>query len=291
MKTDMQADFRQRLAAAIRTAGSSLCVGIDPDPKELPPYLQRRLSGTTPGGALVEFCELMMAASRGRAPVVKFQSAYFEAYGAVGIAALKEAMARAKGLGLLTILDAKRGDIASTMHAYGRMAFDYFQADALTVTPYIGFDVIELLSPWLKAGRGIYAVWITSNASGSDLQELPQHGVDANVAGAVLRQLKDKCGKAGLNGGFGVVLGATKLAHLPDAQRDALRGVPLLIPGVGAQGGAVDDRLKSVMKLSGAAVVAQSRSISRPDGVDVDSRTYGEFLSARVTKAAKELPV
>lgn len=283
--------YRERLAAAIKASGSTLCVGIDPDPKELPPYLQRRLAGASPGGALNEFCEVMLNASRGVAPIVKFQSAYFEAYGAVGVAALKDAMGRAKGLGFLTILDAKRGDIASTMHAYGRLAFDYHQADALTVTPYMGFDVIEPLSPWLKAGKGIYAVWISSNASGRDVQELElRDATDVNVAGAVLRNLKIACDARGLNSALGLVLGATKIGQLPDVQRAALKGVPLLIPGVGAQGGAVDESLNAVMKLSGAAVVAQSRSLSRPDGVDVDSRTYGAFVAERVRKAAAELP-
>jgi orotidine 5'-phosphate decarboxylase subfamily 2 len=287
--------FKERLASAIKTTGSSLCIGIDPDPKELPDYLARRLDGTSPGGALSEFCEVMLAGGRGLAPMVKFQSAYFEAYGAVGVAALKDAIARAKALGFIALLDAKRGDIASTMHAYGRMAFDYMQADALTVTPYMGFDVVEPLTPWLLRGHGIYVVWVTSNASGRTVQELPlaaAHAQDGNVAGAVLRQLSSDCAARGLGSAWGVVLGATKVAALSAMQLATLKGIPLLIPGVGAQGGVVDARLQAVMAASGAAVVAQSRSLSRPhDAASIDSRTYADFVASRIAAAAVELSV
>jgi orotidine-5'-phosphate decarboxylase len=233
-----------------------------------------------------------LAGGRGLAPMVKFQSAYFEAYGAVGVAALKDAIARARGLGFIALLDAKRGDIASTMHAYGRMAFDYMQADAMTVTPYMGFDVVEPLSPWLRSGHGIYAVWVTSNPSGRTVQELPLVAPHENVAGAVLRQLSIDCAARGLGSAWGVVLGATKIATLSDTQLATLQGIPLLIPGVGAQGGAVDARLQAVMTASGAAVVAQSRSLSRPtDDASVDSGTYGDFVASRIAAAAVELGV
>src|SRR5262245_28038441 len=123
--------FADRLAAAIRAKRTALCVGLDPRREALPAGLLVRHADAA--GAYEEFCLRVLDIVAPLAPVVKPQSAFFEACGPAGFAALKAVLTRARQLGLVTILDAKRGDIASTAAAYAEAAFDAFDADALTV--------------------------------------------------------------------------------------------------------------------------------------------------------------
>ena len=261
--------YKGRLAVAIKARGNALCVGVDPHHE-------------APSTAFLEdFSRAHVDAASGLAPAVKFQMAFYEALGALGVAALERAIRYAKDRGLLVILDAKRGDISSTMKAYGTMAFDGMGVDALTVTPYMGLDVVEPLRPWLAAGRGIYAVWISSNASGALVQDL--------VAEPLLAELERQAAAWGVSDGVGLVLGATKL---DDVNRSGLleraRGHALLMPGVGAQGGEVTPRLRAVIK-SGVSLVPISRGLSMP--FDASWQKYAESIRGRACEAARSLAV
>src|SRR5947199_7949061 len=127
--------FADRLAAAVRRAGTALCVGLDPRLESLPTPLRDRHAD--PAAAYEAFCLRVLEVVAPVVGVVKPQSAFFEACGPAGMAALRRVLRRAKDLGLVTILDAKRGDIALTAAAYAEAAFTAPDADALPVNPYL----------------------------------------------------------------------------------------------------------------------------------------------------------
>ncbi len=272
--------FLPRLKAKIAETKTSLCVGIDPHVDGLPPFFAAELKRLGPQGFLEQWSSVLIEAAAGRVPAVKPQSAFFEALGAPGFAALETTMTLAREKGLLTILDAKRGDISSTMTAYGRMAFDVMKADVLTVTPYIGLDSVDPLLPWLKTGKGVYVVWVSSNPGGALLQDLVREKLfDALVA---------HFQKLGVPDALGLVLGATKLDGIEPALLDRLTQVSLLLPGVGAQGGQVTPKLKKVLAARNS-LVPQSRSLADPGVDDTSWQHYGAKVAGRISRAAAEL--
>ena len=220
--------FGTRLVSAIGARGP-LCVGIDPHPELMAAW------GLPPNAdGLAQFCDICVRAYAGFA-VVKPQVAFFEAYGATGFAILERTTAQLQSDGVLVLADAKRGDIGSTMAAYAQAwaGAGPLAADAVTASPYLGFGSLQpLLEVAAEHGRGVFVLAATSNPEGAEVQRAMVDGrtvaqsiVDA--AAAVNRAA------AGHSGSVGVVVGAT-LADVPDLS--ALGG-PVLVPGVGAQGG------------------------------------------------------
>ena len=273
--------FRQRLKVHIATVGTSLCVGVDPHMAKMPSFFARFLEAAGAAAFLTRFSQCLIEASVGQVAAIKFQSAFFEAHGAPGLTALEAAIAQAKASGLITILDAKRGDIASTMTAYGQMAFAALGADALTVMPYMGMDTIEPLVPWLAAGRGIYVVWVSSNPSGGLIQDA--------AAEPLLEALVQYCSGASVMDGLGLVLGATKVEQLPNILLERIQGTCLLMPGLGAQGGTLTPRIQRLIRTGGAALLPQSRSISAFEGVSDSWSQYQDLVAQRVRSAARQL--
>ncbi|HEY9290718.1 MAG TPA: orotidine-5'-phosphate decarboxylase [Microlunatus sp.] len=231
--------FGERLRAAMQKHGS-LCVGIDPHPGILDRWdLPRDASG-------LERCARgMIAAVAGRVAVVKPQSAFFETYGAAGIAVLELVLADAREAGLLTLLDAKRGDIGSTMDAYaaGYLADGApLAADAITLSPYLGFGSLDsAIALAEQNGRGVYVLAATSNPEGPEVQRaITPSGtsISQSVIDSVGTRNAEAVG-AGEWGNVGIVFGATVAAD-HGLRLDALGG-SILAPGFGAQGGTVDD--------------------------------------------------
>lgn len=224
--------FGARLATAIATRGP-LCVGIDPHPELMDAW---GLAPTADG--LARFCEICVQAYSGFA-VVKPQVAFFEAYGSAGFAVLERTTAALQSDGVLVLADAKRGDIGSTMAAYAQAwAGDGpLAADAVTASPYLGFGSLDpLLDVAARHGHGVFVLAATSNPEGAAVQRalvdgrtVAQSIVDA--AGAVNRA------GAPQPGSVGVVVGATLGGAVPDVSD---LGGPVLVPGVGAQGGRPD---------------------------------------------------
>lgn len=222
--------FGQRLAEAVSSRGP-LCPGIDPHPELLTAW---GLSVDVDG--LNRFCDTCVEAFAGFA-IVKPQVAFFEAYGSAGFAVLERTIAALRAEGVLVLADAKRGDIGSTMAAYAQAwAGDSpLAADAVTASPYLGFGSLQpLLDTAVRNGRGVFVLAATSNPEGAGVQRalidgrsIAQSMVDA--AAAVNRESDGP-------GSVGVVVGAT-VAEPPDLS--ALGG-PVLVPGVGAQGGRPD---------------------------------------------------
>ena len=223
-KVEMNMDFMSALRAAWRERDSLLCVGLDPDPARLPPSLAGKPR------AIFEFCRSIVDATADLVCAFKPQIAYFAACRAEDqLEALIEHI-HARHPGIPVILDAKRGDIGSTANRYAEEAFARYRADAVTVNPYMGWDSVEPYLAW--EGKGVILLCRTSNPGGSDLQNLDL-GDGEKLYERVARLAS---GPWNVSGNCALVVGAT----FPDelARVRALAGdVPLLVPGIGAQGG------------------------------------------------------
>jgi orotidine-5'-phosphate decarboxylase len=218
--------FGARLAAAAAARGP-LCLGIDPHPELLAAW---GLSADADG--LRAFCDVCIAAYA-HAAVVKPQVAFFESYGAVGYSVLEDTIAALRTVGVLVLADAKRGDIGSTMAAYAAAwAGDSpLAADAVTASPYLGFGSLDPLLDLAAAnGRGVFVLAATSNPEGASVQNATWG--DSTVAQSVVDAAAAR-NRDDMAGSVGVVVGAT-LTDPPDVGG---LGGPVLVPGVGAQGG------------------------------------------------------
>jgi orotidine-5'-phosphate decarboxylase len=259
--------FADRLAAAVRAKGTALCVGLDPRWESLPLSLRGRHAD--PAAACEAFCLRALEVVAPLVPVVKPQSAFFEVLGPPGMTALGNVLRRAKELGLVTILDAKRGDIASTAAAYADTAFRTYDADALTVNPYLGRDAVEpFLTTARRLGRGLFVLVRTSNAGAGLFQDLLCDGrpLYQHVAAAVAAWGRENLGECGL-GDVGAVVGATHPAELR-LLRGQLPEAWILVPGYGAQGGTAAD-VRAALRADGlGAVVSSSRGVTFPFGPD-----------------------
>ena len=181
--------FADRLADAIRARGNALCVGLDPRWESLPLSIRRRHGGASlqaVAGAYEEFCGRVLDIVAPLVPVVKPQSAFFEACGPDGMAVMQRLLRKAHDLGLMTILDGKRNDIASTATAYADAAFGVklegrvhpvWDADAITVNPYLGRDAVEpFLQSARRVGAGVFVLVRTSNPGAGLFQDLVADG-------------------------------------------------------------------------------------------------------------------
>lgn len=285
--------FGARLAAAIAARGP-LCVGIDPHPELMADWgLPVNADG------LARFCEICVQAYTGFA-VVKPQVAFFEAYGAAGFSVLERTTAALQSAGVLVLADAKRGDIGSTMAAYAEAWAGQgpLAADAVTASPYLGFgSLAPLLEVAAANRRGVFVLAATSNPEGAGVQRAVVGGLDA-VGGVaystaaqttVAQSIVDQA--AALNraaapepGSVGVVVGATlDPTAVPDIS--GLHG-PVLVPGVGAQGGRPEALAGLGGALPGQLLPAVSREILRAGPHPDALRAAGERLRDAVAHLA-----
>jgi orotidine-5'-phosphate decarboxylase len=270
--------FADRLAAAIRSRGNAVCAGLDPRWDGLPLEMRERHGGTTlasVAAAFEEFCGRVLEIVAPLVPIVKPQMAFFEACGPDGLAALLRLQRKARALGLLTLLDGKRNDIASTASAYADAAFagtavagqahPLWEADALTVNPYLGRDAVEpFLHSARRVGAGVFVLVRTSNPGAGLFQDLDCGGkpLYQHVGAAVRAWACENVGACGL-GDVGAVVGATYPEELA-LLRQALPEVNFLVPGFGAQGGTAADVAAAFRADGLGAVVNSSRGILFP---------------------------
>ncbi len=216
--------FTDKLAAAERAHDSLLCVGLDPEPSKFPGAWQHDPA------RIFDFCATIVDATRDLVLAFKPQIAYFGAHRAEDQLERLIAHIRKAAPAVPVILDAKRGDIGATAEQYAREAFERYQADALTLSPFMGFDSIE---PYLRyEGKGLILLCRTSNAGGSDLQA--QRLASGDRLYEHIARLA--AGDWNRSGQLGLVVGATFPAEI-ERVRELAPTLPLLIPGVGAQGG------------------------------------------------------
>ena len=271
--------FIDQLRAAERQNRSLLCVGLDPEPTKFP----ARLKGDA--NKIYDFCARIVDATADLVIAFKPQIAYFAAHRAEGqLERLMEHIRRVAPH-VPTILDAKRGDIGSTAEQYAIEAFERYGADAVTLSPFMGFDSV---APYLKyPEKGAFLLCRTSNPGGADLQGQRLASVDGqpllyeHVAG--LAQ-----GPWNLNGQLGLVVGATYPAEI-ERVRALAPTVPLLIPGVGAQGGDAVATVRAGWREDAPIVVNSSRAICyASDGDDFAEAARREAQRTRdALEAAK----
>jgi orotidine-5'-phosphate decarboxylase len=248
--------FLEQLQGAERQNGSLLCVGLDPEPSKFPAGLKGD------AGKIYDFCAKMVDATADLAISFKPQIAYFAAHRAEDQLEKLMAHMRRNAPHVPVILDAKRGDIGATAEQYAIEAFERYGADAVTLSPFMGFDSVQ---PYLKHhAKGAFLLCRTSNPGGDDLQNQRL----ASVAGQPLLYehiAKLAQGPWNLNGQLGLVVGATYPAEI-ERVRSLAPTLPLLIPGVGAQGGDAVATIKAGYRQSkglttGAVIVSSSRAI------------------------------
>lgn len=276
--------FLDMLGAAERQNRSLLCVGLDPDPAKFPAGMKGDAS------KIYDFCAAIVEATADTVIAFKPQIAYFAAHRAED--QLEQLMRHMKAVApqVPVILDAKRGDIGSTAEQYAIEAFERYGADAVTLSPFMGWDSVQ---PYLKhAGKGAFLLCRTSNPGGDDLQNQRLGSVDGQPRVyehiAALAQ-----GPWNLNGQLGLVVGATYPAEIQRV-RELAPTVPLLIPGVGAQGGDAVATIRAGYRADGGitrgpVIVNSSRAILyASSGADFASAARSEALRTRdVLNAAK----
>ena len=267
--------FTEQLLAAERRADSMLCVGLDPEPAKFP--------GAWRGDAskIFDFCAAIVDATHDLVCAFKPQIAYFAAHRAEDQLERLIGHIQRVAPAVPVILDAKRGDIGSTAEQYAREAFERYRADAVTLSPFMGFDSIE---PWLQhEGKGLILLCRTSNPGGSDLQ------AQRLESGELLYEhiARLAAGPWNRNGQLGLVVGATFPAEI-ERVRALAPTLPLLIPGVGTQGGDAAATVRAGWRgtllagqpqTTGAVIVNASRAVlyaSAGDDFAAAARTVAE---------------
>ena len=243
--------FIDQLRAAATQNYSVLCVGLDPEPSRFPGAMQGDAS------KIYDFCAAIVDATHDLVNSFKPQIAYFAAHRAED--QLEKLMAHMRRVApqVPVILDAKRGDIGSTAEQYAKEAFERYGADAVTLSPFMGFDSI---TPYLKYhGKGAFLLCRTSNPGGDDLQAQRMADLPGNphLFEHVARLAQ---GPWNTNGQLGLVVGATR-PHEIERVRAVAPTLPLLIPGVGAQGGDAVATVKAARIGGGPIVINSSRAI------------------------------
>ncbi|MDB5752771.1 MAG: Orotidine 5-phosphate decarboxylase subfamily 2 [Ramlibacter sp.] len=271
--------FLDMLRAAQSRNGSMLCVGFDPEPTRFPAGLRGDPS------RIYDFCARIADATGDLAIAFKPQIAYFAAHRAEDQLERLMRHLQANHPQVPVILDAKRGDIGSTAEQYAREAFERYGADAVTLSPFMGFDSVQ---PYLKSpDKGAFLLCRTSNRGGDDLQNQRLASVDGQplLYEHVARLAQ---GPWNLNGQLGLVVGATYPAEI-ERVRAIAATMPLLIPGVGAQGGDAVATVKAGWREDAPIIVNSSRAILyASSGQDFAQAARREALRTRdLLEAAK----
>lgn len=238
--------FSQRLATAQTNAGSLLCVGLDPDPAKLPPVLHGD------DNAVTEFNRRIIEATADLVCAYKLNLAFYEAAGEKGWSMLRRTLSYIPA-NVITIGDAKRGDIGNTAAMYAHALLVDLGFQAATVNPYMGFDSVE---PFLRdPERGAFVLGLTSNPGAKDFQYLKVG------ARPLYERVVRKAASWNANGNCGLVVGATRPAELKRIRAMA-PSMPILIPGVGAQGGDLKNAVRNGCDRDGLlALINAGRSI------------------------------
>ncbi len=264
--------FRAQLAGAEARNASLLCVGLDPEPAKFPPAWR------DDPARIFDFCAAIVDATKDLVSAFKPQIAYFAAQRAEEQLERLIAHIHTHAPGVPVILDAKRGDIGATAEQYAREAFVRYRADALTLSPFMGYDSIE---PYVRySGKGLILLCRTSNVGGSDLQ------AQALAGGGLLYEhiARLAAGEWSRGAELGLVVGATFPQEVARV-RELAPTLPLLIPGIGAQGGDAQATVRAGWRPNGPIIVSSSRAVLYAGAVgsdgDTDSSPQAYALAAR----------
>jgi len=275
----MAITYAERVAARVREAGNPVCVGMDPVAKKIP-------GDGPPEERIKRFYSAMLDAMLARdllPAAVKPNMAYYEGVSLACLSVLQDLIKAFRDAGVLVVLDAKRGDIASTSGAYARSAFQVFGADAVTAAPYMGIDTIQPFQQESR-GQGIYVLVRTSNPSAKDFQELRVGPEGEPLYRAVAAKLADWN-----DGSLGAVVGATAPRELRDLLaywKGRGREVPVLIPGVavaGVSGGQTGSVSEVYQAIKDAGSDPSLHLINNSSGINY---AYEKFPSLKPAEAS-----
>jgi len=264
---------REELIKQIKTKKTFLCVGLDPDTEKLPKHLLEE-----EGDPIYEFNKKIIDATAPYCVSFKPNSAFYEAYGLSGIGSLEKTMRYIKTNypNHFLIADAKRGDIGNTSAMYARAFFKRLNADAITVAPYMGSDSVK---PFLQfENKWAIVLGLTSNEGSSDFQQLKIEGKDLYM------HVLEACSQWGTENNMMFVVGATKAKLLEDIRKIIPKHF-LLIPGIGAQGGSLEDVCKYGLNSDIGLLVNSSRGIIYAS----TGKNFAEKAGEEAEKIAKEM--
>lgn len=258
-------NYIEMLKGSSKKYSSIVCLGLDPVIEDIPE------KDGTPGERIFKFYEniLNTIVRKNIYPgAVKPNYAFYAQYGIDGIVSLEKVMAIYKKAGIPVILDYKRGDIGKTAAAYAKEAFDFFKADAVTLSPYLGYDSIE---PYIKnyPDKGYYILTKTSNASSGEIQDVQTNGKDLflHIADMIVKWYHP---------GIGSVAGATypeQLDRINDTFIRSGKEIPFLIPGVGTQGGSIAEVMAVLRKCPDVSI----HRINASSSINYAYKTYKDM--------------
>lgn len=247
-------DYLQKLQKAVASSGSCLCIGLDPNLERIPAPVKKQYG--SPEEQVSGFLKRVIAVTSEYCAAYKPNLAFFEALGPKGLQVFGEILSFIPP-GKIVIADAKRGDISSTAGHYAKAYFEAFNVDAVTLNPLMGF---ETLAPFLEyPGKGLYVLTLTSNPGAQDILMQPS-GEFASTAAHIASRLKTLADRPGTGAHPGMVVGATKIGAIRKVIQQHPNGA-LLIPGIGTQGGSIDELLGALDGHRGLPLVNSSRSI------------------------------
>jgi len=265
--------YLDHLRVRAKKAKSIVCMGMDPIIEKIP------IKGE-PCRIIEEFYIHIlkeMNIRNSHPAIIKPNIAYFEQYGIDGLNALKSIISQYKSSGIPILLDAKRGDIGKTSTAYAKSVFEFWDSDAVTIAPYMGSDSVEPFIEWCDQEKGVYILCRTSNKGAVDLQDLKVDGVPVymKLAENIIRWHKP---------GVGAVVGATYLDELEEISRffvESKKEIPLLIPGVGSQGGSAKEVVEVLIKTKNDILIHRINSSSGINYAYIEKNT-SDYATAAV---------
>lgn len=244
--------YLEKLLKAVKSSQSTLCVGLDPNLDLLPLAVKNQF--TDPAEQVAYFCKMVIDYTYDSCAAYKPNLAFFESLGNVGLAVFEEVVNHIPKDRII-IADAKRGDISSTAAHYKKAFFDRFDVDAITLNPLMGFETLNAFAN--DETKGIYVLTLTSNPGASDFLKKPFEGFDT-MAEYIAHELFERSVQVETH--LGMVVGATQAEEAKAVIQHHGNG-SLLIPGIGAQGGSVDELADALLDHEGIPLISSSRGI------------------------------
>lgn len=244
--------FTQKLQSAVTSSNSTLCVGLDPNLSLLPKSVKNQFA--EPEDQVINFCKNVIDHTHEHCAAYKPNLAFFEALGASGLEVFHEVIAYIPK-DRIVISDAKRGDISTTAEHYKKSFFDQFHVDAITLNPLMGFETLDAFTK--DETKGIYVLALTSNPGADDFLKKPFEGFDM-MSQYIASELAKRSSESKAH--LGMVIGATQ-ADLSKSVTDLYKKASLLIPGIGAQGGSVEELAEALNEQRGIPLINSSRGI------------------------------
>lgn len=270
-------NYTEKLKRSVQSSNSILCVGLDPIPENIPQTLRNQYKDDAE--LIFEFCRRVIESTKVHACAFKPNVAFFEALGVSGWEAFEKLLDVIPS-NRIVIADAKRGDIGNTASMYKKTYFDRYQNDAVTLNPLMGLDTLD---PFMDdSSKGVYVLALTSNSGSADFLQRRFQG-RLSLGEYISEELSKKQSVCSTH--IGMVVGATQIESIAPVL-NAFPQSNLLIPGIGAQGGSVDELEKALVSHAGIPVVNSSRGIIYAGG---DEENWSELVSEKASELKEKL--